>query len=223
MKGSLKRSLLIVSFILLAGRLLQADDALEALLLKAPYSETEKQSISAVFSLTREQGVPESFIIPRLEEGLAKRVPAAKLVPVLRRELESLSRARDILTAADPKMSPESQPAAWQRAALLLGKGVSESAVAAMARASVKRWPDFRAATELYLTLASWGLDPPVALKVVIAVLNSRLPADDFGNVAALFPKGRVRYLSPRALADRIVQALPETATAEELENRVLE
>ncbi len=223
MKGSLKRSLLIASLLLLCVRPLRADDALASLLRQAPFAESEKQALAAVFSQAREQGVPETFLLPRLEEGLAKRVPAGKLVPVLRRQLESLSRARAVLSAADPKASPESQAASWQRAALLLEKGVPESAVAALARASVDRRPDFRAATELYLALVSWGLDSPSALKVVVAVLASRLQADDFGSVAALFPKGRVRYLSPHALADRIVRALPEAETAKDLENRVLE
>jgi hypothetical protein len=217
-----RRIFFFITIFLLALRPLAADDALDALLLKAPFADVEKRSIATVFSLAREQRIPESLLLPRLEEGLAKRIPAGRLVPVLRSELDFLSRARAVLTAADPLLAAESQPSIWQRAALLLHNGVPDAVVGAIAFASAKRWPDFRAATELYLDLTAWGLEPADAQAIAVAVLGSRLRASDFGGVTALFPKGRARYLAPRVLAGRIVKALPGVETAADLADRVL-
>ena len=99
---------------------LHAQDALSRLLERSSFPQTDKQKIMGLFEQARKEDVPDPFLLPRLEEGLAKRIPGPALITVLKKELQFHLQARRLLLKADPAFRTESHHAIWQRAALCL-------------------------------------------------------------------------------------------------------
>jgi hypothetical protein len=193
---------------------------LEELLQRGGLEPARREEVRALFAEAASQGVPQGLLLPRLEEGLAKRVPAGRLVRVIERELGFLLAARGILQEEAGALAREE--AAWARTANLLAGGLPAREVRSLVRTAARRPRDFRESTYLYVALLEWGLPSEEARVLLEALLDSALPGAEFAGVVELLAAGRSARIPPGRLVERIREALPQSRSLEDLEKRVL-
>ncbi len=88
-------------FIILAGLLAAAllpAQSLEDALARGRFSPEQKRAIEEQFREAALKGIPVSLLLPRLEEGIAKKVPAGRLQEALRGQAGLLLEARALLS-----------------------------------------------------------------------------------------------------------------------------
>ena len=207
---------------LLAAAMLPAQ-SLEAALARSRFPLEQQRAIEEQFREAALQGIPLSLLLPRLEEGIAKKVPAARLQEALRGQAGLLLEARALLVETPPGGEALlADPASWARTANLLAGALPAAEVRRLAGFCAKRPADYRQATSLYLSLVEWGLDRGKAQELLGALLDSRLPGESFPGVMEILVEGRRQRLSPEELVRRLLLHLPDTVTMEELKRRIL-
>jgi len=206
---------------LLAAAMLPAQ-SLEAALARSRFSPEQQRAIEEQFREAALQGIPLSLLLPRLEEGIAKKVPAARLQEALRGQAGLLLEARALLVETPGGEALLADPASWARTANLLAGALPAAEVRRLAGFCAKRPADYRQATSLYLSLVEWGLDRGKAQELLGALLDSRLPGESFPGVMEILVEGRRQRLSPEELVRRLLLHLPDTVTMEELKRRIL-
>jgi hypothetical protein len=159
------------------------------------------------------------MLVPRVQEAVAKRVPADRLIGALQGETERLEAARRLWRET---RSEEPGPADWQRTANLLAWGAPEADIRTLIRATARRRADYVAATDLFVGIVRWGLAREAALKLAAAVCDSSLASADFPVVTDTLARARGARLTPAAVAERILAALPDAKSARELQEQVL-
>jgi hypothetical protein len=197
-------------------------DTLSSLLKNNPYSEQQLKAIEEIFKKAEEEGILEDLILPRLEEGIAKKVSFERILDVLTQEIEHLKISKRILLSAINGFNPEEHPELWSRAAILLASGISEQDIQILASASASRLPAFRNATTLYVSLLRWRLEKKIALNLVTALLDSSLDEGEFHGVMNILIMGRKLYIPPEELSERIIKELPDSTTLESIKEKVL-
>lgn len=198
---------------------LVAED-LEKSLERGGFDPSRRAAVLALFDQAAAQGVPKRLLLPRLEEGLAKRVPAGRLLGVIERELGFLLRAREILSEENSALAKDE--ASWARTANLLAGGLEPGEVRALVRICSIRPRDYRPATYLYVAMVQWGLSQDQAAKLLEALLSSDLAGEQFGGIVELLVEARSARIPPERLLERILEALPRVQDLEELEAAVL-
>jgi len=219
---SLRRFFIAVLLIVSAAAAVQAQ-SLQSVLNKARFTAGERAAIEKQFQDAEAQGIPPGLLLPRLEEGTAKKVPAPRLLDALRREVERLLQARTLLEgfASGPRLLAD--PAAWARTANLLAGGLSAEEVRELAALCAERPETFRPASALYVSLRQWGLDRSEAAALLRGLQAAGFPGDSFAGIMEILIKGRAQRVPPGALVGRLLEALPRTQDLDELERRVLE
>jgi len=197
-------------------------ESLEDVLARSNYSASKKEAVFQLFREAREDKIPGDLLLPRLVEGVAKRVPADKVLSVLRQNLINLREARSILLGVSDGVVLLENRSSWLRTANLLAGGVPAEEIREIAEACRLRWGDYRQATYLYVSLANWGLDRKNSLDLVRAFLKSSIPGESFAGVLELLVAGRRLRISPEELIRRIKDELPRVETLEELHERIL-
>lgn len=185
---------------------------------QSTYSESQKSAITALFTRIEQSGIPVELLLPKLEEGIAKRVPARRVLEVLEREAESLGEARALILGIEGGRRLLSDRASWARTANLLAGGFSREEIATLIGVCVSREGVFRPATYLYVALTDWGLTPDTALDLIGALLDSSISPDSYMGVMDLLASGRRRRIEPEELVQRIREHLGHVTTIEELE-----
>jgi len=193
-----------------------------SILRRSNYPESQQEAIRNEIEEAIKEGIPEELLIPRLEEGIAKRASGAKVLNVLEGNIQRLKEARRILMAVGVGNELLKDRGAWARTANLLAKGISQEEITQIAAFSRNRWKDYRDATYLFVSLVQWGLPREKALKLTTSVLQSSIRGKDFAGVVDLLIDGRRFHISPEELAGRIIEKLPLVKTFEELEEKVL-
>ena len=206
---------------LLAAAMLPAQ-SLEAALARSRFSPEQQRAIEEQFREAALQGIPLSLLLPRLEEGIAKKVPAARLQEALRGQAGLLLEARALLVGTPGGEALLADPASWARTANLLAGALPAAEVRRLAGFCAKRPADYRQATSLYLSLVEWGLDRGKAQELLGALLDSRQPGESFPGVMEILVEGRRQRLAPEELVRRLLLHLSDTATMEELKRRTL-
>jgi len=206
---------------LLAAAMLPAQ-SLEAALARSRFSPEQQRAIEEQFREAALQGIPLSLLLPRLEEGIAKKVPAARLQEALRGQTGLLLEARALLVGTPGGEALLADPASWARTANLLAGALPAAEVRRLAGFCAKRPADYRQATSLYLSLVEWGLDRGKAQELLGALLDSRLPGESFPGVMEILVEGRRQRLAPEELVRRLLLHLPDTVSMEELKRRTL-
>jgi len=206
---------------LLAAAMLPAQ-SLEAALARSRFSPEQQRAIEEQFREAALQGIPLSLLLPRLEEGIAKKVPAARLQEALRGQAGLLLEARALLVETAGGEALLADPASWARTANLLAGALPAAEVRRLAGFCAKRPADYRQATSLYLSLVEWGLDRGKAQELLGALLDSRLPGESFPGVMEILVEGRRQRLAPEELVRRLLLHLPDTVSMEELKRRTL-
>ena len=208
-------------FLLLLGAGVGADN-LSDVLERSNFNESQKQDVQALFSDCREAGVPDRLLLPRLEEGVAKRVTAARVLSVLRQNLDTLVEARSILTDTPGGASLLADDSSWLRTANLLASGLDAEEIGQIAASSRLRQKDYREATSLYVSLLEWGLSRADAMNLVQSLLSSSVAGEDFAMVTELLAAGRRLRIPPEELIRRIEAELPTVDSVEQLQDRIL-
>ena len=206
---------------LLAAAMLPAQ-SLEAALARSRFPLEQQRAIEEQFREAALQGIPVSLLLPRLEEGIAKKVPAARLQEALRGQAGLLLEARALLVGTPGGEALLADPASWARTANLLAGALPAAEVRRLAGFCAKRPADYRQATSLYLSLVEWGLDRGKAQELLGALLDSRLPGESFPGVMEILVEGRRQRLAPEELVRRVLLHLPDTVSMEELKRRTL-
>jgi hypothetical protein len=219
--GACRAAALAVFF--LAAVLPLTGQSLDGVLSRSRYSPEERDEVSRQFREAERQGVPVELLLPRLEEGIAKKVPAGRLLAALQREWQLLLEARGLLLELDRGVRLVEDRPSWARAANLLAGGYGSGEVRELARASLLRPGDFRPAASLYVSLRGWGLPSGPALDVARGLLASPIPGQRFPGIMEIFIEGRRLRLPPETLSQRLRQYLPEVRTIEELRQKCLQ
>lgn len=217
-----RRTAALAVFLLAALLPLNAQ-SLESVLSRSRYSPEVRGEVGRLFQEAGQRGIPVEMLLPRLEEGIAKKVPAARLLAVLEREQELLLQARSLLSGLDGGEKLVRDRASWARAANLLAAGYAGDEVAELARASLNRTEDFRPAASLYVSLRGWGLLAGPALELVRGLLASPISGERFPGIMELFIEGRRLRLQPETLIQRLLEQLPQARTIEELRRMCLQ
>lgn len=199
-----------------------AAESLEEVLAASRYAPRHSEAVRALFEEARSDGIPDELLLPRFKEGLAKKIPPARVQAVLRQNLRHLQEARALLAQTEAGPSLLADAAAWLRTANLLTAGVAPADIAAIASASRSRPGDYRQATALYMSAVDWGLEREEALGLTSAALASELPGESFAGLMETLAAGRRQRIAPEELLTRIREQLPHARSLEELQERVL-
>jgi hypothetical protein len=194
------------------------ESGLIKILSKSGYSDTQKASITIFFAETEHADIPAELLVPKLEEGIAKRIPAQRVLDALKREREGLLNARVLILSVEGGEQVLADRASWARTANLLAGGISETEIEGLILVCRSRMGDFRPATYLYVALREWGLGREPSFSLIGALLSSSISADSFMGMMDLLATGRRRRIQPEELVQRIEEHLKQVKTIEELE-----
>lgn len=197
-------------------------DTIQKALQRSGYSQSQREAIRRVIIDAEKDGIPQELLLPRLEEGIAKKVPGERMLEVLRNDSLRLQEAREILMEIDGGWALIEDRGSWARTANLLAGGTSPLEVKQIAASCRNRWKDYRGATYLFVSLVQWGLSRESSLKLTIALLQSSIMGKDFPGIMDLLVEGRRLRLQPEIVAERITNALSRAKTLEELKENVL-
>ncbi|UCF99379.1 MAG: hypothetical protein JSV89_07525 [Spirochaetaceae bacterium] len=190
----------------------------ETTLARSGYSEAHKDSIIAFFAQIENDGIPGEMLLPKLEEGIAKRVPAPKVLAALKRESENLQQARELILRIEGGERLLADRAYWARTANLLATDVSAAEIERLIVLCRTRIEGFRPASYLYVAMLNWGLSGEPAFDLIATLLASALPPDSYMGVMDLLATGRRRRIPPEELIRRIQEHLQHASTIKELE-----
>ena len=228
LKGLLRRALPTVVFTVLLAVPVAAPaqeaqgTPLDEVLARSGYSAEDARALRRLFEDARGDGIPAELLLPRLEEGVAKRVPAVRVGTVLRQNLEQLREARALLGGLDGGEALLADSAAWLRTANLRAAGVPAADITAIAAAAQGRRGDYRQATALYVSSVDWGISREDSRGLAVAALASPIPGESFAGLIELLTAGRRQRLAPEELLRRIREQLPQVQSLEQLQERVL-
>ncbi len=195
---------------------------LDSILARSSYSQSERQSIQAIFSQADRQRVPRDILLPRLAEGVAKGVTFQRTAEVLNKELRYLSEAKSIMESTPAGKSLLADPAAWSLSATLLETGADEKEIMMLEDTAQGRSAAYRLAGLLHASLMSWGLSRQVSLQVSLAALRSSLDPEQYLGLVDILQEGRQRRVAPDRMAARIIDALPGAKDMDDLKRAVL-
>ncbi len=140
------------------------EDTLEQMQKSSSYTEADTNGIRDAFTEAQRQGIPADQLLPRLEEGLAKQVPAARILEVLDREIQALTVSEQLIrqvlgTQAENILS--AHPALLERTATLHMQGVSSYELTVLLlvfseQEAEDRWERYRHGTMLHTALLQW-------------------------------------------------------------------
>lgn len=197
-------------------------DNIQSVLQKSGYSQSQREAINRVIVEAEKDGIPQELLLPRLEEGIAKKVAGEKMLEALRDDIRRLREAREILMEVEGGWTLIEDRSSWARTANLLAGGASPQEVKQIAASSRNRWKDYRSATYLFFSLIQWGLAREISLKLTMAVLQSSITGEEFPGILDLLVEGRRLRIQPETVAERIRNVLPEIKTLEELKEIVI-
>ncbi len=197
-------------------------EGLQSLLERSGYTASAREEIRILFARAGKEGVPEALLLPRLAEGLAKKISAPRLQAALRQHLAQLRQARALLEQVPGGERIAGDEASWARTANLIAAGVQPGDLARLVQAGAARPEAYRPATYVYASLIAWGLQVDEALALVEALLSSPLPADQFAAVPELLAQGRRLRVAPEELVRRLLEELPHADGIERLRERVM-
>jgi hypothetical protein len=192
--------------------------SVESALARSRYSEAQKDTIIHLFTQAEDSGIPAGLLLPKLEEGIAKGVPASRMVQALRRELQHLEQARALLLQSSAEKYWLSDTAFWARTANLVAVGVSDGEIERLIELCTRHPEGYRPATYLYVAIQDWGLDREPAFDLIGSLLASSIPPDSYMGVLDLLAGGRRRRIPPEELVQRIRENLEHVTSIKDLE-----
>ena len=190
------------------------DDALD----NGSFTADQQTEIRTFFENSRADGIPESFLLLRLTEGINKNIPFSGIMNTLSRENKALNESLNLLRLAGYGDLPADSD--WQRTALLLLSGLSREEVKNLLYIFQNRQGDFRNGTKLYLALVQWGLEKKQAEKLVTAAAGSKIDAESYIGILDILSEGRRERIRMEELVERLIFEIGKTDTIEKLKKR---
>lgn len=219
----LRSPLLPAIFLLTATLAFAADQGLSDLLDRSDFDTETASEVRELFSEASSAGVPEELLLPRLQEGIAKRIPPRRILRAIEDNLATLLSARAVLRGVEGGNRILDETARWARAANFLAAGRSEKELRKVAAASASRPESFRQATVLYVSLLDWGLETASVVEIVEAAVDSNLKPEEFSGIPELFALARRQRVRPERMVGRLVAALPRADSLRELRSMIIE
>ena len=219
----LRLSLLAIFLLLGSFSLFGQNGELSRLLSRAGFTPETENSIREIFDRAEALDVPESLLLPRLQEGVAKRVPPPRIASALEKDLATLLTARSVLQSIRGGDRILSDPSRWARGANFLAAGRSEAELRTVGEACASEPESFRQATVLYISLLEWGLRRQEVAVLVEATVASDLEPEEFAGIPELFALARRERVRPSRFVERVLTALPQTDSLRELRRMVVE
>lgn len=217
---------LILSFVALfvsAVSTFGQDQNLTRLLERSEFGSATEAAIVDLFQEAKAEGVPESLLLPRLQEGISKNVPPARIVHALENDLATLLTARALLENVTGGHRIISDTARWARAANFLSAGRSEAELLSIGEACASEPESFRQATVLYISLHEWGITQASVVDLVEGAVDSSLDPREFSGIPELFALARRERVRPERMVQRILSALPRADSLRELRSMVIQ
>lgn len=216
-----RKAIAALLLILLIGGAPAGAQSLDELLERGVFSRADREEVAELFASAEAAGVPEDLLLPRLAEGVAKRVPSARILAALRGEVSSLLDARAFLREIDADRLLDNM-ASWARTAHLLDAEIDEDAVAVLARTAADRPEAFRPASALLVSLVDWGLQETEATALAAAAVVSGIDPSDYPVVVDILAEGRIQRIDVADTVERLLETLPEATSARSLRRSVL-
>lgn len=227
-------AVLLIMFMISGGVLSAAsawDEGLFWVMDKFGVPENEQTLLVETIREFESQGVPPSVLIPRVEEGIAKHIPAGRIQSVIEREGSAYIEARSIITQVVSEQEAQTLTrnlSLWTRTATLLLQGVENRRAAELLSLfsgpgqTENRWERYRYGTLLYTALIDWGLSDSESFRIISAVAASDIPAGDYkGVMDILLSSSRYRVSVPEMI-ERIEQVSSQVSSIEQMSIRVL-
>lgn len=219
---------LILFLILPAGPLFAGTDdqsimEVRRILENSRLSGPEVERVLSVCREAEEKDIPPSMLVPRIREGLAKRIHLSRLILTLKRDILGLIEARDLILQIEGAGEFLQQHNLWQRTANMNAAGFSTRVIRSLIEMSMTESEVYQPITGLFAALTEWGLTDVQGLRVVQSVVRSDLSQDEYPQVTSLFTRARKAYLSPDELIKRMESELPRVRNLKQLEGRILE
>jgi hypothetical protein len=178
----------------------------------AGFTPEQHAALETLFLDALEDAIPADALLPRLQEGVAKRVPYSRLVQALEADVIELRRARTVAAEIDGGPAVIGNSASWLRAANLLAAGLDEEYVGALIAAAVGDPETFRPGSTLFVSLVDWGLAPERSAKLAQAAMSTVAP-EAYPEVSALLAEAARARLDIEEAAATITAALNEGRT----------
>lgn len=193
------------------------------LLDRSGFGSNAQEAAVDLFREAEALDVPESLLLPRLEEGISKNVPPLRIVQALENDLATLLTARSVLREVNRGGRILADNARWARAANFLAAGRSEEELRRISEICASEPESFRQATVLYISLFEWGLDQPSVVELVEGAVDSNLEPREFSAIPELFALARRDRVRPARMVERILSALPRADSLRELRSMVIQ
>ncbi len=194
----------------------------KGILIDNGYTEKESSVIAEILDYAGSVGIPGELLIPRVREGVAKRVSVPRLERALSNDIENLRTARSLFEQFSKAEEFIGETARWKRAANMLAAGMDPQELYTLVEACSTKPDDFRSASVLYVSLFEWGLTEDSAKRVVESLVLSEIHKSEYEGVIELFRVARRQRLRPEELVGRIVSAAPHSRSIDELSNKIL-
>src|SRR6056297_3348126 len=186
-------------------------------------SQKDAERILSVCREAEQVKIPQELLIPRIREGMAKKIPISKLVDALHGDIYDLIQARNTILRIPNAEKFLQQYNLWQRTANLSAAGISSRVIGSLIEMSLTDPNAYQPTTGLYAALTGWGLSEIQGLRVVQSIVRSGLSVEEYPQVTSLFSRARQSLLSPDELIKRMESELPKVQSLRQLERRVLE
>jgi len=227
-----KKWIILIGIWILAGSMLSAGPwapQVDKSLRSSQFAESEKKQLRRVFEHAEQEQMPVEVLILRLEEGLAKHVPAQLLYNALMRELHSYEETRHLVLdqlSQDEAALLLTNATIWSRTATLYQQGVPEKDLAALLQmfsrqTSKEKWNNYRYGGGLLIALRQWGLTDDLSLSVLEALSRSPISGDDYRIILDIFNTGFANRIAPNDMAQRIIISAPKSRSITMLERLV--
>ncbi|MFO7731252.1 MAG: hypothetical protein R6V86_10870 [Spirochaetia bacterium] len=201
-----------------SGAILKVEGILE----EYGYSESDIQGVLKVFLGAENKGVPGAMLVPRVQEGVAKGVPALRLQGALKRDIDYLMSARRLFAEAEAEEVFLNRESQWKRAANMLAADFGSDELGRLIQICREDPDKFRPISLLYASLSTWGLSKEDGLAVAEALVSSAIPAEEYEGILDLYRNARRERIRPEELTDRITERAGSSVSVEELERMIL-
>lgn len=206
------------------------EDSVHAVLQSSQNLEARAEEITSLFSRADHEQVPYNVLLPRLEEGAAKRVSPDQIIAVLERELDAYVTAKEIIIDAlgeEPSQRLLTDVTPWSRTVTLLLQGTGREELTRLLQAFSRqdtddRWRNYRYGCSLYVALLRWGMEKEQSLEIIAAAAQSYIPAGNYKGILDTLSSGTRLRVAPETMANRMIQVLPGIRSLEELHDLVL-
>jgi len=186
------------------------------------YTRTEIGGVLSIFEMAESQDIPGDMLVPRVQEGVAKGVPASSLQAALKRDVDYLINAQRLFAQAESEEVFLNREGEWKRAANMLAAGFGSEELAKLIQICKENPEKFRPISFLYASLSSWGLSEADGLLVAEALVSSSIPTEEYEGILDLYRTARRERIRPEELSRRIAVSAGSSEGVDELERMIL-